>query len=58
MEEALNSMIEKTEKKFKCTVVGLGTDNDGGTRSGRVKAGIRRPWLLTFPCGGHQVRFF
>ncbi|KAF9035431.1 ribonuclease H-like domain-containing protein [Rhodocollybia butyracea] len=55
MEEALDKMIEKTEKRYKCTVVGLGTDNDGGTRSGRVKVVQRRPWLLTFPCGAHQV---
>ncbi|KAF9062402.1 ribonuclease H-like domain-containing protein, partial [Rhodocollybia butyracea] len=54
MEEALDKMIEKTEKRYKCTVVGLGTDNDGGTRSGRVKVVQRRPWLLTFPCGAHQ----
>ncbi|KAF9066635.1 hypothetical protein BDP27DRAFT_1423666 [Rhodocollybia butyracea] len=55
MEEALDKMIEKTEKRYGCTVAALGTDNDGRTRSGRGKIVIRRrPWLLTFPCGAHQ----
>ena len=57
MENALGEMIDKTEKKYKCIVAGLGTDNDGGSKAGRVKLGKIRTWLLTFPCCGHQVGF-
>ncbi|THU91256.1 hypothetical protein K435DRAFT_863575 [Dendrothele bispora CBS 962.96] len=51
---AYETMIDSTEKKYRCTVVALGTDNDGGSRAGRVKLGIIRPWLFLFPCGAHQ----
>ncbi|KAJ3738988.1 ribonuclease H-like domain-containing protein [Lentinula raphanica] len=54
MEKALSVMIDKVEKRYGCTVVSLGTDNDGGTKAGRVKLGTQRPWVLTFPCGAHQ----
>ncbi|KAJ3995444.1 ribonuclease H-like domain-containing protein [Lentinula boryana] len=54
MEAALGAMVDKSEKKYGCIVTGLGTDNDGGTKAGRVKLGTRRPWILTFPCGAHQ----
>ncbi|KAJ3989984.1 ribonuclease H-like domain-containing protein, partial [Lentinula detonsa] len=39
---------------YECSVVALGTDNDGGMRSGRGKLEGKRPWMLTFPCGAHQ----
>ncbi|KAF5365841.1 hypothetical protein D9757_012806 [Collybiopsis confluens] len=54
VDEALGEMIDKTETNYKCTVVAVGTDNDGGMRSGRGKLGTKRPWVMTFPCGGHQ----
>ncbi|KAJ3732252.1 hypothetical protein DFJ43DRAFT_1154608 [Lentinula guzmanii] len=54
MEAALGAMVDKAEKKYGCIVTGLGTDNDGGTKAGRVKLGTHRPWILTFPCGAHQ----
>lgn len=57
MEQALGKMIDATEKKYKCTVVSLGTDNDGGTRAGRGKLATHRTWLLPFACAGHQVSF-
>ncbi|KAE9397312.1 hypothetical protein BT96DRAFT_957953 [Gymnopus androsaceus JB14] len=55
MEDTFDKMIEKTKKRYKCTVVSLGMDNDGGTRSGHVKVVVQRhPWLLIFPCSAHQ----
>ncbi|KAJ3726487.1 ribonuclease H-like domain-containing protein [Lentinula guzmanii] len=54
IEAALGAMVDKAEKKYGCIVTGLGTDNDGGTKAGRVKLGTHRPWILTFPCGAHQ----
>ncbi|KAJ3792207.1 ribonuclease H-like domain-containing protein [Lentinula aff. detonsa] len=54
MEAALGAMVNKAEKKYGCIVIGLGTDNDGGTKAGCVKLGTHHPWILTFLCGAHQ----
>ncbi|KAK7451264.1 hypothetical protein VKT23_012604 [Stygiomarasmius scandens] len=52
--KAFEKMIDTTEKVYGCEVVALGTDNDGGSRAGRVKLEKRCPWIFTFPCGAHQ----
>ncbi|KAK7440944.1 hypothetical protein VKT23_016720 [Stygiomarasmius scandens] len=51
---AFEKMIDKTEREYKCEVVALGTDNDGGSRAGHVKLGKLRPWVFEFPCVTHQ----
>ncbi|KAF5347675.1 hypothetical protein D9758_014844 [Tetrapyrgos nigripes] len=52
--ESFEKMIDAAEKVYGCAVVGLGTDNDGGSRAGRELLGKRRPWVFTFPCLAHQ----
>ncbi|KAJ7227341.1 ribonuclease H-like domain-containing protein [Mycena pura] len=47
-------MIDKSEEKWGCIVVGFLTDNDGGSKKGRKRLGIARAWLLLFPCCSHQ----
>ncbi|KAJ3990880.1 hypothetical protein F5050DRAFT_1545347, partial [Lentinula boryana] len=54
MADAFESMIDKVEGRYKCIVVCLGTDNDGGSKAGRAILVIRRPYLFAFPCCGHQ----
>ncbi|KAJ7310796.1 hypothetical protein DFH08DRAFT_1046089 [Mycena albidolilacea] len=48
------NMIDEAEKKWACNVLGLLTDNDGGSKKGRKVLGDVSPWLLLFPCCGHQ----
>ncbi|THU97324.1 hypothetical protein K435DRAFT_965546 [Dendrothele bispora CBS 962.96] len=52
--EAYIKMIDSAEKVYGCHIVALGTDNDGGSRAGRVFLEKLRPWLFLFPCGAHQ----
>ncbi|KAL0566357.1 hypothetical protein V5O48_015656 [Marasmius crinis-equi] len=54
MYEAFTKMIDIAEKTYQCSVVAMGTDNDGGSRAGRVLLGKERPYLFTFPCIVHQ----
>ncbi|EJD32807.1 hypothetical protein AURDEDRAFT_178096 [Auricularia subglabra TFB-10046 SS5] len=54
MAKAFEQMIDKAEEKYKCRVVKLTTDNDGGARAGREKVGEDRKWVLTDPCMAHQ----
>lgn len=49
-------MIDRVEAMYKCIVVALVTNNDGGTQSGRKKTVEQRPWLFGPACCGHQVR--
>ncbi|CAK5276915.1 unnamed protein product [Mycena citricolor] len=48
------AMIEKAEKDLGCIVIGFLTDNDGGSKKGRLLLAIAKPYLFTFPCCAHQ----
>ncbi|EJD43092.1 hypothetical protein AURDEDRAFT_167769 [Auricularia subglabra TFB-10046 SS5] len=54
MAKSFEQMIDQAEAKYKCTVVKLVTDNDGGARAGRELIAGTRPWVLTDPCMAHQ----
>lgn len=47
--------IDKTELEYKCKVIYLVTDCDGGSFLGRKLLFKEQPWLLVPSCWGHQV---
>ncbi|KAJ7175217.1 ribonuclease H-like domain-containing protein [Mycena crocata] len=47
-------MIDEAERKLDCNVIAFLTDNDGGSKKGRLLLAIARFWLLLFPCCAHQ----
>jgi hypothetical protein len=47
-------MIDKAEKELGCNIIGFLTDNDGGSKRGRILLAAARLYLLTFPCCAHQ----
>jgi hypothetical protein len=47
-------MIDNAEKKLGCNVIAFLTDNDGGSKKGRILLAAARLYLLTFPCCAHQ----
>lgn len=55
MADSFEAMIDFAEQEYGCRVVGLGTNDDGGSKAGRAILEERRPWLFTFPCGSHHV---
>ncbi|KAF5371266.1 hypothetical protein D9758_004281 [Tetrapyrgos nigripes] len=54
MYQAYQTMIDQAEQVYGCTIVTLGTDNDGGSKAGHAKLEDVRLWLFVFPCGAHQ----
>ena len=49
-------MVE-VEDKVKCFVCSVCTDNAGQCAKGRRIVAYYMPWIIVFPCFGHQVSF-
>lgn len=56
MADYFEEVIDRVERKYKCTVIYFTTDSDGGAKKGRLLLQERRPWLLVPQCFAHQVR--
>ncbi|KAF5346601.1 hypothetical protein D9758_013487 [Tetrapyrgos nigripes] len=54
--EQFEKMIEKTEKDYKCAVIYLVTDADGGSKKGRAVLAKKRPDLILPSCWAHQFQ--
>ncbi|KAF8163867.1 ribonuclease H-like domain-containing protein, partial [Mycena galopus ATCC 62051] len=54
LKQQFEAMIDKAEKDLGCIVISFLTDNDGGSKRGRILLGAARLWLLIFPCCAHQ----
>ncbi|KAJ7642481.1 ribonuclease H-like domain-containing protein [Mycena polygramma] len=54
MKRQFEEMIDKAEKELGCNVIAFLTDNDGGSKKGRLLLGAARLYLLVFPCCAHQ----
>ncbi|KAJ6608461.1 hypothetical protein B0H10DRAFT_2226773 [Mycena sp. CBHHK59/15] len=54
LKKQFEEMIDKAERKLECNVIGFLTDNDGGSKKGRILLTAARLYLLTFPCCAHQ----
>ncbi|KAJ6569750.1 hypothetical protein DFH09DRAFT_1313540 [Mycena vulgaris] len=54
LKRQFEQMIDEAEKKLECHVIAFLTDNDGGSKGGRIVLAPARLYLLTFPCCAHQ----
>ncbi|KAK6992419.1 DUF659 domain-containing protein [Favolaschia claudopus] len=54
MKIMFGDMIDKAEAELMCFVIAFLTDNDGGSKKGRLLLAAARPYLLTFACCAHQ----
>ncbi|KAJ7926541.1 ribonuclease H-like domain-containing protein [Mycena leptocephala] len=54
LKKQFEEMIDEAERKLECNVIGFLTDNDGGSKKGRILLAAARLYLLTFPCCAHQ----
>ncbi|KAJ6616370.1 hypothetical protein B0H10DRAFT_2219578 [Mycena sp. CBHHK59/15] len=54
LKKQFEEMIDEAERKPECNVIGFLTDNDGGSKKGRILLTAARLYLLTFPCCAHQ----
>ncbi|KAJ7504639.1 ribonuclease H-like domain-containing protein [Mycena galericulata] len=54
LKRQFEEMIDEAERKLGCNVIAFLTDNDGGSKRGRILLALARLYLLVFPCCAHQ----
>ncbi|KAJ7202919.1 ribonuclease H-like domain-containing protein [Mycena pura] len=54
LKRQFEEMIDEAENRLGCYVIAFLTDNDGGSKKGRILLAAARLYLLVFPCCSHQ----